>query len=136
MDEFHIEFLGKSAKVTLKRLPSLNPEPPIIEKTSLGQIAPLKAINGVNSRIESQTLTPEALIEGDPELTLDRAGLVLDPESLSTAYIDPSDKERVPVASFTQTDIVFDATGVEDDIRLSKAGYRDAFFVRWIDVSG
>src|SRR6266576_5490649 len=106
MDEFHIEFLGKSAKVTLKRLPPLSPEPPTIEKTSLGPVAPLKAINGVNSRIEPQTLTPDALIKGDPELALDCAGLVLDPESLSTAYIDPADAARVPVANFNQVDIV------------------------------
>jgi hypothetical protein len=117
MDELHIEFLGKSAKVSLRRLPSLNPDPPIIEKTSLGPVASLKAINGVNSRIEPQILTPDALIVGDPELILDRAGLILDPESLSTAFIDPADKERVPVASFTQTDIVFDSTGVEKERR-------------------
>ena len=101
MDEFHIEFLGKSAKVTLKRLPPLNPEPPIIEKTSLGPVASLKAINGVNSRIEPQTLTPDALIKGDPELVLDRVGLVFDPESFFTAFIEPGDKERVFVVSFT-----------------------------------
>ena len=101
MDQIHLELLGKSAKVSLRRLPHLNPEPPIIEKTSLGPVSPLKAINGVNSNIEPQSLTPDALITGDPELILDRAGLVLDPESLSTAFIDPSDKARVPVASFT-----------------------------------
>lgn len=133
MDEFHIEFLGKSAKVTLKRLPPLNPEPPIIEKTTLGPVAALKAINGVNSRIESQTLTPDALIKADPELALDRAGLVLDPESLSTAFIDPADKERVPVASFTQTDIIFDTTGVEKERRphlTRKANIADIYPVK------
>src|SRR5467141_3573152 len=98
MDQIHIENLGKSAKVTLKRLPRTQPEPPVIEKTSLGVVTPLKVINGVNSVLDPQTVTPEALIKGDPELALARAGEVLEPESLSAAFIDPSDSARAPVA--------------------------------------
>jgi hypothetical protein len=45
---------------------------------------------------------------------------VLDPESLSAAYIDPADPLRVPVANFTQTDIVYDATGQEKERRPHK----------------
>src|SRR6266446_1593402 len=117
MDQIHIEHLGKSAKVVLKRLPPSQPEPPIVEKTSLGPVAPLKVINGVNAALDPYTLPPATLIESDPELVLDRAGQLLDPESLSTAYIDPTDSNRVPVANFTQTDIVFDAAGQEKERR-------------------
>jgi len=117
MDQIHIENLGKSAKVILKRLPRVQPEPPVIEKTSLGTVSPLKVVNGVNSQLDPQALTPAALIEADPELTLARAGEVLDPESLSTAFIDPSDSARVPVANFVQTDIVYDASGQEKERR-------------------
>ncbi len=117
MDQIHIEHLGKSAKVILKRLPPSEPEPAVVEKTSLGVVNPLKVINGINAGLEPHTLTPEALISGDPELALERAGLVLEPESLSTAYIDPADVARVPVANFTLTDVIYDATGQEKERR-------------------
>jgi hypothetical protein len=115
--QIHIEYLGKSAKVVLKRLPPAQPDPPIVEKTSLGQVEPLKAINGVNTGLDPMRLTPDALIKDDPELALDRAGLVLDPESLSAAYVDPADPARVPVANFTQIDIVTDPAGQEKERR-------------------
>lgn len=133
MDQIHIENLGKSAKVVLKRLPSTEPEPPIVEKTSLGAVAPLKVINGVNSTIDTQSLTPDKLVSGDPELALDRAGLVLDPESLSTAYIEPADSTRAPVANFTQTDIIYDAAGQEKERRphlARKANIADIYPVK------
>jgi hypothetical protein len=133
MDQIHIENLGKSAKVVLKRLPSTEPEPPIVEKTSVGPVAPLKVINGVNSTIDTQSLTADKLVSGDPELALERAGLVLDPESLSTAYIEPADSARAPVANFTQTDIVYDAAGQEKERRphlARKANIADIYPVK------
>jgi hypothetical protein len=133
MDQIHLENLGKSAKVILKRLPPANPEPPILEKTACGEIAPIKLINGVRSTIDVQALTPDAIIRGDPELDLGRAGVVLDPESLSTAYIEPSDPARVPVANFTQTDIVYDAAGQEKERRphlTRKANIADLYPVK------
>jgi hypothetical protein len=133
MDQIHIEYLGKSTKVSLKRLPPARPEPPIIEKTSAGPVAPLKVINGVNAGLEPQTLTPDVLIKGDPELALARAGQVLDPESLSTAYIDPADASRMPVANFTQVDIVCDTAGQEKERRphlTRKANIADMYPVK------
>jgi hypothetical protein len=133
MDQIHIENLGKSAKVTLKRLPPAEPDPPIVEKTSLGAVAPLKVINGVNSRLDEGKLTSDALIKGDPELALDRAGEMLDPESLSAAYIDSADAQRVPVANFTLTDIVYDATGQQKERRphlTRKANIADIYPVK------
>jgi hypothetical protein len=120
MDIIHIEYLGKSAKVFLKRLPPSQPEPPIQEKTSAGVISPLKAINGVNAMLDPSKVTPASLIDGDPELALERAGALLDSESLSTAYIEADDPARVPVANFTQTDIVYDAVGQEKERRPHK----------------
>ena len=117
MDQIHLDYLGKSAKVILKRLPPAHAEPPVMERTSLGPVIPLKAINGVNTRLDPRTLTPETLIQRDPELALARAGLLLDPESLSTAYIDPADAARVPVANFTQIDVVCDPSGQEKERR-------------------
>jgi hypothetical protein len=133
MDLFHIEHLGKSAKVVLKRLPPAQPDPPIVEKTSVGQVEPLKVINGVNAALDGQTVTPAALIQGDPELALERAGVILDPESLSTAFIEPGDAARVPVANFTQTDIVYDAGGQEKERRphlTRKANIADLYPVK------
>lgn len=133
MDQLHLDNLGKSAKVLLKRLPPSQPEPPILEKTSTGQITPLKVINGVNAELDPQTLPPATLIEADPELVLARAGEVLDAESLSTAYIDPADKTRAPVANFSMTDIVYDATGQEKERRphlTRKANIADIYPVK------
>jgi hypothetical protein len=117
MDQIHLEHLGKSAKISLRRLPSSRPEPPVMEKTSLGEVTPLKVVNGVNAVLDPFIINPDMLIKADPELALDRAGQVLDPESLSTAFIDPADKSRIPVANFTQTDIIYDATGQEKERR-------------------
>ncbi len=133
MDSIHLENLGKSARVILKRLPPATPEPPILEKTSCGEISPIKLINGIKSTIDVHALTPDAIIGGDPELDLGRAGVVLDPESLSTAYIDPADSARVPVANFTQTDIVYDAIGQEKERRphlTRKANIADLYPVK------
>jgi len=133
MDQIHIENIGKSARVVLKRLPRAVPEPPIIEKTSLGPVSALKVINGVNSRLDPAALTAEALIKGDPELSLTRAGEILEPESLSTAFIDPADSARVPVPNFVQTDIVYDATGQEKERRphlTRKANVADIYPVK------
>src|SRR5258708_15530991 len=86
MDQIHLDHLGKSAKVVLKRLPPSQPEPPVVEKTSLGAVVPLKVINGVNAALDPTTLPPATLIECDPQLALDPAAQLLDPYSLSTAY--------------------------------------------------
>ena len=133
MDQIHIENLGKSAKVVLKGLPPVRPEPPIIEKTSLGIVTSLKVVNGVNTKLDPFIVTPETLIKGDPELSLDRAGQILEPESLSAAYIDAGDPDRIPVGSFTETDIVYDASGQEKERRphlTRKANVADIYPVK------
>jgi hypothetical protein len=133
MDQIHIEFQGKSSKVTLKRLPPAQPDPPIIEKTSTGSVAALKAISGVNNRLNPQALKPADLVQGDPELLLDRAGFLLEPESLSAAFIDPADAARVPVSNFNQIDIVSDAMGQEKERRphlTRKANINDLYPVK------
>ncbi|HSU54544.1 MAG TPA: hypothetical protein VLT36_10830, partial [Candidatus Dormibacteraeota bacterium] len=64
---------------------------------------------------------------------LTRAGEILEPESLSTAFIDPADSARVPVPNFVQTDIVYDATGQEKERRphlTRKANVADIYPVK------
>jgi hypothetical protein len=117
MDILHLEYQGKSAKVPLKRPPSARTEAQILEKTSTGPLEPVKVITGVNADLDPINLKPDSIINGDPELNLDRAGLVLEAESLSAAYFDTTQPTRQPVSNFSQVDVVFDAMGQEKERR-------------------
>lgn len=120
MDLFHLEYGGKSARISLRSLPPAEPEGNLVEKTSTGDVAAFRLINGIDSRLDPMQLKPEMLIEKDPELDLAMAGEILDPEALSSAYYDPAEPERQAVSNFTQVDVVFDAVGQEKERRPHK----------------
>jgi len=133
MDLFHIEHQGKSARVTLRSLPAEQGELKATEKTSVGEVTALKVTNGVNVALDAASLKPDALIAADPELDLDAAGEVLEPESLSTAFYLPTDPARAPVSDFKQLDLVFDAQGQEKERRphlTRKANISDVYPVK------
>jgi len=133
MNQIHIEYLGKSTKAQLKWLPTAQDELQIIERTSSGNLFPLKLVNGINAEINPFCLTPESVIKADPEINLQHAGRLLDPESLSSAYFQPHDLCRHPVSDFQQIDIVYDAQGQEKERRphlTRKANIMETFPVK------
>jgi len=117
MQTIHLEYLGKSARVSLQSLPDAKQRPEIKTRTSIGEVGPVRVTNGVNLRIDPLKLTPTEIIQGDPELQFSSAGRVLESESLSVAYFDPADEAPAPVAQFNIIDVVYEATGAEKEKR-------------------
>jgi hypothetical protein len=77
----------------------------------------MRVINGVNSRLNPFEANPQDFIQGDPELSLERAGEILEPEMLSTAYYNSAEPDPRPVADFKLVDVIYDAQGQEKEHR-------------------
>jgi hypothetical protein len=117
MQTIHLEYLGKSARVSLQTLPDARQRLEVKTRTSVGEVSPARVTNGVNARIDPMKLTPAEIIQGDPELQFPAAGRVLESESLSVAYFDPAEETPTPVAQFNIIDVVYDAVGAEKEKR-------------------
>lgn len=107
----HLEYGGKSTRVSLYGLPRAQPRPEPVSRTSRGEIASRRIISGI--RKAPANLSFDALRDGDPELDLQLAGMAIEPDSATTAYFDRSAPEQGPVGDFQDIDIVFDASGAE-----------------------
>ncbi|PTX91932.1 hypothetical protein DB346_23535 [Verrucomicrobia bacterium LW23] len=114
---FHLEYKGKSSKLSLQRLPDQKPPPVVVLKTPAGPVSSARAINGYNRGADLSKLTGTALIEGDPELEVVAAGQVIDSSTLTTAYYDRSAENPAPVPDFNEIDIVLNANGEEKERR-------------------
>ncbi len=113
----HLEDQGKSARVSLRPLPQAYPSPDLRSRTPVGPVSLVRLTNGLNSRLDPKQLAPQDLIESDPEINPARAGQILEPELLSTAYYDAQAEEPEPISNFKFTDIIFDPAGEEQDRR-------------------
>ncbi len=113
----HLEHDGKTARLSLQSLPSARPKPVVRMKTSKGEVTLNRVINGINPHLDPLQLQSTDLLEADPELNLDRAGYLVQPDMISTTYYDPAAKEQVPVSDFKMIDIILDAEGQEKDQR-------------------
>jgi hypothetical protein len=117
MQTIHLEYQGKSARVSVQSLPDASPRAEARTRTSAGEILSMRVTNGVNPRVDPLKLTPAEVIQGDPELEPASVGRVLESDSLSVAYFDPVEDSPVPVAQFNVIDIVYDAAGLEKEKR-------------------
>jgi hypothetical protein len=117
MQTIHLEYMGKSARVSLQSLPDAKQRPEVKSRTSAGEVSSARVTNGINSRIDPLKSTPAEIVQADPELHYASAGRVLESESLSVAYFDPADEAPAPVAQFNIVDVVYDATGAEKEKR-------------------
>jgi hypothetical protein len=117
----HLEHQGKTARLSLQSLPRQRPKPVIHQFTKTGTINPYKLVNGINAAIDPFQSKPEDFINFDPELALEKAGQILEAEMISTAYFNPSDRNRSeglkPVTDFKFVDIIYDAEGKEKERR-------------------
>jgi hypothetical protein len=117
MRTLHLEFQGKSTRVGLYTLPVQKPKSAIMRRTTAGELRTHRLINGINKDTNHGAITFDALVQADPELNLDLAGVAIDADSVSTAYFDPSDAKRTPIGDFKDIDIVMDANGQEKSRR-------------------
>jgi hypothetical protein len=117
MQTIHLEWQGKSTRVTLQALPKATVKITPTSRTSSGQMQNFRVINGLNPKAAKLPLTPAQIAEGDPELDTARAGQVLTSEMISAAYYDPTEEDPRPVAGFKLVDHVFDAAGQETGTR-------------------
>lgn len=117
MNTIHLDAQGKTARVLFQSLPRLRPKPAIRLLTKCGVVSPVRILNGIDAKVDPTKLTPQELIDADPELAPATAGEILDLDSLTAAYYDAANEVPTLVADFKQIDIVFDAAGQEKERR-------------------
>src|SRR5689334_16961427 len=101
MNLIHLEFQGKSTRVMLSTLSLAKPKPHIVQKTSAGEVARVRVLNGLNSSLDPTKLTAQQIIDSDSEIIPGEAGRKVESD-LSAAYFDPSDLVRTPIGNFKE----------------------------------
>jgi len=106
----HLEFAGKSARVALQGLPLDKPKLALRNATPVGDVGNRRLVSGVrrNAQVDFETL-----VRDDPELDFELAGSEIDADNATPAWFDPTAATPVPIGDFADTDIVYDANGVE-----------------------
>jgi hypothetical protein len=117
MNTVHLDYQGKTARVSFQSLPAVRQKAAVRTLTSAGPVASVRIVNGVSASIDPFKITAQELIAGDPELAPERAGESLEVESLTAAYYDPAGERPEPIGDFKQIDIVYDAAGAEKERR-------------------
>ncbi|MEY2977244.1 MAG: hypothetical protein ACO31I_09850 [Prochlorotrichaceae cyanobacterium] len=113
----HLDHQGITARVPLQNVLPLKRPPTLTTRTSSGQISSLKVLKGINTTIAPEDLSPQALLESDPELNWQTGGKVLEMDLMTTAYFDPEADPKIPVSDFQFMDEVYDAKGTLSDRR-------------------
>ncbi len=114
MQSIFLDIDGKSARVQLQALLEAQPRPEVVLKTESGRVETQRVLTGVKSVAE---VAFQDLCEGDPELCWERAGEVLDRESLTTAYFDPEAKIPSAMGEFSEVAVVYEPSGAEKERR-------------------
>lgn len=110
----HLDLNGKTARVSLRALPPARAERQIETRTPAGAVERRKVVTGVKT-----VLNPNwnILAEADPEISVERAGKLLDPQETSAAYYDPEQPEPAPIAGFNKIDVIYNPDGAERERR-------------------
>ncbi len=117
MATLHLEFSGKSTRVSLFPLSAAAPRPEVIATTKLGAVKNVTVQNGLRRNL---SLTAQAVIDSDPEIDFVQAGVSIDRDQLSTAYFDASAETPVPIGDFNDLDLIYSAGGDERERRQHK----------------
>ena len=72
MNEIHFEYEGKSARLSLQMLKRERAKPAVRRRTSTGEVSSVRVLNGQTQTLDKSKLTADDLINGDPELDLER----------------------------------------------------------------
>jgi hypothetical protein len=108
----HLENDGRSARVGLSALPAEKALAPLEQVTTAGKIKRVQALNGQNPL---PSATPNALIEGDPELDLLSAGRLM--RDATAVYLDPSPGQPAIATEFKEVEVVYAPDGQEKERR-------------------
>jgi len=108
----HLDADGKTARVTLQSLPKAASKREIVQRTSAGSMERIKITSGFRAVAEP---TFEAVTASDPEIDLARAGAILNPRMLTTAFYKGADSK--PVSGFAKTDIILNPDETEKERR-------------------
>jgi len=113
----HLDNQGITARVSLQNVLPVQRKPPLTTRTASGIITSLPLLKGINTTIVPQSLSPEAVIAGDPELQWQTGGKILEMDLMTTAYFAPGETVKVPVSDFQFIDEVYDTKGKLSDRR-------------------
>ncbi len=111
----HLEYEGTSTRVFLET--PLTVKPKLTNFTSRGMVVSVPITKGINKHLDPKLLTPQALIESDPELNWEAGGRILAMETLTTAYFDPDREDPSPISDFQFYEIIYDSQGNPIDRR-------------------
>jgi hypothetical protein len=117
LNTLHLDADGKTARILFQSLPATRPRAKPRLVTSSGEVAAYRVTNGLNLSLDPAQLNPMGLSSADPEIIPGNGGEILDPDSLSTAFFDPTSANPVPLRDFREIDIVYDANGIERERR-------------------
>jgi hypothetical protein len=112
----HLEIGGKSARVLLSGLPAARAQMKPVLRTSAGDIARVRVLNGVNPRLDPFGLRGDELNEGDPELDLREGGIRLEGDTM-TAWFDGKAAQWQPIGNFRELDVIVGPDGAEKERR-------------------
>ena len=127
MNEIHFEYEGKSARLSLQMLKRERAKPAVRRRTSTGEVSSVRVLNGQTQTLDKSKLTADDLINGDPELDLERGGRLPELELFMPAYLLPGEKPEI-AHEFEEIEIVHTPAGEEKERRprvLRKANLND-----------
>ncbi len=115
--EIHLDSGGKAAKLGLQYLRDERAPARVVEKTEAGEISTTRVVKGIQPLDNPAGLDPEEFIKNDPELDLEAAGEILDPDELSTAYYAEEPKSENVISDFERLEIIYTPEGKEKERR-------------------
>ena len=116
MNEIHFEYEGKAARLSLQSLKREKPQPAVRRRTSTGDVSIFRVFNGHSQSIDKAKLTPDDLINGDPELEIERGGILPELELFTPAYLLPGENAKI-ADEFSEIEIVHTPEGEEKERR-------------------
>lgn len=116
MNEIHFEYEGKAARLSLQTLKRERANPAVRRRTPTGEVFSTRVLNGQTQTIDKYNLTADDLINGDPELDLDKGGFLPELELFSPAYLIPGESGEI-AHEFDEIEIVYTPKGEEKERR-------------------
>lgn len=109
----HLEYDGKAARLPLQSPKRAKTAPAVQRRTSTGVVNNIRVFNAAK-KINPNDLSADLIASADLELDLSVAGTVVDPDLLSTAFLD---KTGQVVRDFDQIELVLAPDGTEKERR-------------------
>ena len=116
MNEIHFEYEGKAARLSLQSLKREKSKPAVRRRTGSGEVSLVRVLNGQSQTIDKEKLTPEDLINGDPEIEIESGGTLPELELFTPAYLTPGQTPEI-AHEFSEIEIVHTPQGEEKERR-------------------